>query len=87
MLIVSPYARAGFTDSKPTSFAGVLAYTEHTFHLAPLNSSDKTAYALAHSFDYSQTARQAPIPLIHTPLPLASVKWLRRHPDTGTDPT
>jgi len=87
MVIVSPYARAGYTDSTPTSFAGILAYAERTFGLAALNSSDKTAYAFTNSFDYSQTPLQAPVPMTQTPLPLASVKWLRRHPDAGTDPT
>ncbi len=37
MLIVSPWARAGFTDSNPATFASMLAFVEHTFALQPLN--------------------------------------------------
>jgi phospholipase C len=36
MLIVSPYVRAGYTDSRPATFASMLAYVEHTFALGPL---------------------------------------------------
>ncbi|HLB62851.1 MAG TPA: alkaline phosphatase family protein [Actinomycetota bacterium] len=36
MLIVSPYARAGYTDSRPATFASMLAFIEHTFGLDPL---------------------------------------------------
>ena len=33
MLLVSPYAKAGYTDSAAASFASILAYTEHAFTL------------------------------------------------------
>jgi phospholipase C len=36
MLIVSPYARAGFTDSRPATFASMLAFVEQNFGLKPL---------------------------------------------------
>jgi phospholipase C len=86
-VIVGPYARAGFTDSTPTTFSGILAYAEHTFGLAPLNSSDGTAYGFANSFNYSQAPIKTPVQMIQMPLPIASVRWIRRHPDPGTDPT
>jgi hypothetical protein len=37
MIIISPYARAGYTDSSPATFVSMLAFIEHTFGLAPLN--------------------------------------------------
>ncbi len=37
MLIVSPWAKAGFTDSTPATFVSMLAFVEHTFALQPLN--------------------------------------------------
>jgi Phosphoesterase family len=52
-VIISPYAKPGFTDSGVTTFAGMLAYAEHTFGLAPLNSADSTAYDYSNAFCYS----------------------------------
>ena len=37
MLIISPYARAGFTDSTPATFVSMLNFIESTYGLAPLN--------------------------------------------------
>jgi phospholipase C len=50
MVIVSRFAKLGYTDSRPTSFAGVLAFVEHTFGLAALNSNDRSAYDYASAF-------------------------------------
>jgi phospholipase C len=54
LVIVSPYARAGYTDTTPTTFAAILAFTEHTFGLAPLNANDRSAYDFSHAFNFSQ---------------------------------
>ncbi len=56
LVIVSPYAKKGFTDQTATTFAGILAYTEHTFGLAPLALNDAHAYGFAKSFNYKQPA-------------------------------
>jgi phospholipase C len=37
LIIISPYARAGYTDSVPATFASLLTFIEHTFSLKPLN--------------------------------------------------
>jgi phospholipase C len=37
MLIVSPFAKAGYTDTTPATFISVTAYIEHTFGITPLN--------------------------------------------------
>jgi phospholipase C len=37
MIMVSPYAKAGYTDRTPATYASMLAFTEHTFGVAPLN--------------------------------------------------
>ena len=37
MIIVSPYAKAGFTDTTAATFISVTAFIEHTFGLTPLN--------------------------------------------------
>lgn len=52
MVIVSPYVKKGYTDSKPTTFAGTLAFVEHLFGLSPLNSTDASAYDYRDSFCY-----------------------------------
>ena len=52
LVIISPYAKAGYTDSTPTSFAGMLAYTEHTFGIRSLNAEDTTAYDYSKAFCY-----------------------------------
>ncbi len=57
MVIVSPYAKAAFTDHTSTGLSGMLSYIEHRFDLAPLTSDDASAYDFADSFDYSQAPR------------------------------
>jgi phospholipase C len=54
VIIVSPYAKPGYTDDTPTTFAGILAYTEQTFGLAPLSPEDAAAYDFTGAFDYTQ---------------------------------
>jgi len=53
MVIVSPYAKLGYTDSTPTTFAGTLAFAEHTFGLPALNSTDATAYDYRGAFCFN----------------------------------
>jgi phospholipase C len=67
MVIVSPYARAGYTDSNPASFASILAFTEQTFGLPALSLNDAGAYAFSNSFDYSQAPLPG-IPVVHQPV-------------------
>ena len=70
MVIVSPYAKAGSTDSTNATFASILAFTEHTFGLAPLAANDAAAYDYANSFDYTQA------PLAGRPADLAPAATL-----------
>ena len=79
MVIVSPFAKAGFTDSGVASFSSMLAYVEHTFGLAPLTSRDAGAYDYAQSFDYTQAPLSA-ASLGQQPVPAASRAYLQRHP-------
>ena len=68
LLIVSPYAKPGYTDTTPTTFSGILAYTEHIFGLSPLGENDAQAYDFRNAFDYSQ-APLAPVRMVMRPLP------------------
>jgi phospholipase C len=50
MVIVSPYAKPGYTDPNPTTFAGILKFVETNYGLPALNSTDATAYGYGFSF-------------------------------------
>jgi len=60
LLVVSPYARPGFTDTTPATFASILAYTEQNFGLPPLTVNDASAYPFSQVFNYNQ----APLPTV-----------------------
>ena len=68
LIIVSPFAKPGFTDNKVTTFAGILAFAEQNFGLKPLAKNDATAYAFTNAFDFSQTPL-APVRMVTRPVP------------------
>ena len=86
MVIVSPYARAGYTDSTPTSFSGILAYVEHRFGLAPLTTSDAGAYDFHSAFDYAQLPLP-PVTIVMRHVPTSSLRWMATHRPDPNDPT
>jgi len=77
MQIISPYARAGYTDSTPATFVSMLAFIEHTDGLAPLNpcatvdsgvigcTDDKRGLQGAPTYDYMNSFdfNQTPLPI------------------------
>lgn len=85
MIIVSPFAKPGYTDTTPATFAGVLAYTEHNFGLAPLGVNDASAYPFTHAFNYSQAPRR-PVPMRTRPLP-PSERSIKLSPALLDDPS
>ena len=68
LVIVSPYVRPQYTDSTPTTFAGILGYTEQNFGLAPLGPNDAQAYSFASAFNYAQTPLR-PVAMVNRPVP------------------
>jgi phospholipase C len=87
MIVISPYARAGFTDSTVATFVSLLAYIEHNFGLAPLNSSDGNAYDFSSAFNYAQAPLRA-VPLTqHASIPASEKRFIARHPAPENDPT
>jgi phospholipase C len=86
VVIVSPYARPGYTDSTTATTATLIAFTEHTFGLAPLGTADATAYDYSNSFDFTQTPRP-PLRLTQTAVPTTSITYLAAHPMDSRDPT
>jgi phospholipase C len=86
MVIVSPYARPGYTDSTAATFASMLAFTEHTFGLASLSAFDSSAYDFSNAFNYLQ----APLPGVAlSPHPISGQEqtYLAAHPPNPNDPT
>jgi phospholipase C len=79
MIIVSPYARPGFTDSNTATFASMHAFVERTFGLAPMSTRDYLAYDYWESFDFGQEPI-APIRLAPRPVPEWQREYMRLHP-------
>jgi phospholipase C len=67
LVIVSPYAIAGYVDNTRTTFAGILKFVEQTFGLPALSLNDKNAYAFANAFNYAQVPI-APVRMVEQPL-------------------
>ncbi len=79
MVLISPYARPGYTDSNVASFASMLAFTEHVFNVAPLNSSDAQAYDYFGAFNWNQAPLSGPV-MVQTPEPASSKAYIATHP-------
>ena len=82
LVIVSPYAKPGYTDSTPASFASILAYTEYVFGLNSLGVNDASAYNFANSFNYSQVPLTG-APMVQSALPSGE----KLPPSVPDDPT
>jgi phospholipase C len=79
MVIVSPYAKPGYTDSNVASTNSILAFIEHTFGLRPLDARDANAYDYSQSFDFTQTPL-APVQMVHTTIPRRERERLAEQP-------
>jgi phospholipase C len=86
MVIVSPYAKPGYTDPTQATFASILAYVEQTFNLAPLGVNDSGAYPYTNAFDYSQTPL-AGIRMQQQTITPAEQQYIAAHPGDPDDPT
>jgi len=85
LIIASPYAKPGYTDTTATTFAGILAYAEHTFGLSPLGPNDTHAYPFTNAFNYAQAPLQ-PVKMVTRPLP-ASARRIHLTPALLNDPS
>ena len=85
MIIISPYARPGYTDNNVASMSSPLAYIEHNFvdakgdHLVPLSSADAGAYDYSDSFNYPQKPL-GPVQLSSQTIPKKERDYIRTHP-------
>jgi len=76
LIVVSPYAKAGYVSHVPYEFGSILKFTEHVFGLPPLAASDRRANDLDDCFDFTQ----APRPFVTIPTRLTVGDLLRRRP-------
>jgi phospholipase C len=86
LLIISPYAKPGYTDSSQAQYASILRYTEETFHLPALSATDADAYDLSNAFNYSQAPLHPSIHAVITPMSVAERNYWLSHP-APPDPT
>ena len=86
MLIVSPYAIAGHTDSTAASFASLLAFTERAYGLAALSTPDAHAYAYMQSFNFAQAPAPPPT-MTTTPISPAEQQLIEANPPNPDDTT
>jgi len=84
MLIVSPYAKRGFTDHRTASMSSVLAFIEHLYGIEPLTNRDRRAYDFVDSFNFGQPNYQT-VAMIEQQIPHWEAVWLRKHPVKGID--
>lgn len=82
LVIVSPYAKTGYTDHNTATNSSILAYAESVLHVKPVDEQDATAYNFHESFNYS--AASAP-PFVFKPAPVPpSSRNLPPPPEEGT---
>jgi len=82
LVVVSPFAKPGFTDTTAATFASILAFTEHTFGLAPLGVNDGQAYDLSGLFSFAQRHLHT-VPMIREHKPAGEhVAWAQGKQDT-----
>jgi phospholipase C len=82
MVIVSPYAKARFTDSTTATYASILAFTEHNWALQPLTSADAAAYDYHDSFAFTQTPLGT-AQLRQNSVPGTSLRQITAHPPSN----
>ncbi|HXO21313.1 MAG TPA: alkaline phosphatase family protein [Thermoanaerobaculia bacterium] len=54
LLVISPWAKAGFVDSTPYDFASLLKFAEDAFGLPPLTARDQNATSPENAFDFGR---------------------------------
>jgi phospholipase C len=77
MVIVSPWVKRGYVDSRTTSIASVMAFAERVFDLPSLTEEDAAAYSYRRAFDFHQRPLR-PVPMTKTRIPTAKRERLLR---------
>ena len=96
MVIVSPYAKPGFTDSTTATTESMLAFVEHLFGLPAMSTTDASSYDYANSFSFptapamarlSRSASPRVVQMTHTSIPESERRYMAAHPAAPDDPT
>jgi len=66
LLVISPYAKQGYISHQQHEFGSILKFTELTFGLDSLNTTDERADDLGDCFDFTQSPRK--FHRIHAPI-------------------
>ena len=80
MVIISPYAKRGYTDSRPASFASILRFTEKAFGLKALDVNDAHAYDYANAFNFAAKPTGARVQMRQYAVPATTHRYLASHP-------
>lgn len=87
LVIVSPYAKRGYTDSRvaiqPYS---MLSFVQHNFGLEPLTSDVSQAYDYMNAFNFNLNPRSG-LPMVRTSISPEERKVLASLPSIENDPT
>lgn len=67
LIVVSPYAKSGFISHAQHEFGSILKFTEETFGLPSLNTTDARADDLSDCFDFSKPKKFKQIPVKYPP--------------------
>ena len=84
IVMISPYAKVGYTDHTVSTNSSILAYAEHALAIDPINTLDGSAYDLSNNFDYTQTPTP-PFQFHPTKVPASSIAYLKKHPPADDD--
>jgi len=76
LLIISPYAKAGFISHTQYEFASILKFIENDFGISPLTQRDANANDTTDSFDFNQTPLP-PLPLQTRTCPIPAASSLK----------
>ncbi|HKE35992.1 MAG TPA: alkaline phosphatase family protein [Candidatus Baltobacteraceae bacterium] len=57
MIVISPYARAGYISHTQYEFGSILKFVENTFKLGPLGTTDVRSTSIADCFNFNQKPR------------------------------
>jgi phospholipase C len=81
LIIVSPYAKAGYVSHTTHEASGFLKYTEEVFELPSLGSRDVNADDFSDCFDYTQT----PQPYTQIPVTFSADFFINNHDSAAPD--
>jgi phospholipase C len=91
MILISPWARAGYSDHNVASYSSILAFAEYVLGVPPINNSDKSAYNYLAAFNFKKTLRAAvatsQFQMKSAPEPATSKALIAANPPNPNDPT